>query len=143
MTIEEIMKFLPHRYPMLLLDRVIELDPVKTCKGLKNVSINEPFFQGHYPGKPIMPGVLILEAMAQAGAVVIISDPQCAGQLPLIASFSEVKIKRPVVPGDQLITEAEILWFRNRMGRMRASSSVDGEEVATVEVSFKLIPRED
>ena len=128
--IEDIMRFLPHRYPMLLVDRVLDVEPGKSCTGIKNVTINEPFFQGHYPGKPIMPGVLILEAMAQAGAIVI-----------LIGSISEVKLKRPVVPGDQLVTKAEMLWFRNKMGRMKASATVNGEEVTTLEMTFKLIPQ--
>ena len=140
--IEDIMRFLPHRYPMLLVDRVLDVEPGKSCTGIKNVTINEPFFQGHYPGKPIMPGVLILEAMAQAGAIVILSDPANKGHVPLIGSISEVKLKRPVVPGDQLVTKAEMLWFRNKMGRMKASATVNGEEVTTLEMTFKLISQE-
>lgn len=142
MDIEAIMRHLPHRYPMLLVDRILELEPGKRCKGLKNVSMNEPFFQGHYPGRPIMPGVLILEAMAQAGAILIMTDPANEGHVPLIGSISELKLKRPVVPGDQLITDAELLWFRNKVGRMRATSTVDGQEVTTLEMTFKLAPRE-
>ena len=142
MNIEQIMQHLPHRYPMLLVDRIVDLVPGQSCVGLKNVSINEPFFQGHYPGKPIMPGVLILEAMAQAGAIVILSDPQTEGYVPLIGAISEVKLKRPVVPGDQLVTNAELLWFRSMAGKMRATSTVDGEEVTTLEMTFKLIPKD-
>lgn len=136
------MKHLPHRYPMLLVDRVLELTPGKGCKSLKNVTLNEPFFQGHYPGKPIMPGVLIVEAMAQAGAIVIMSDPSLEGYIPLIGALSEFKFKRPVVPGDQLITETELIWFRNSIGRMKARSTVDGDEVTSFEMTFKLIPRD-
>ncbi|HMS54673.1 MAG TPA: 3-hydroxyacyl-ACP dehydratase FabZ [Fimbriimonadaceae bacterium] len=142
MQIEEIMRHLPHRYPMLLVDRIIELEVGQRCVGLKNVTINEPFFQGHYPGKPIMPGVLIIEALAQAGAIVIMSDPENEGLVPLIGTIGEVKIKRPVVPGDQLLSTCEIIWYRNRMGKMRGVASVDGDEVLTTEITFKLIPRE-
>jgi beta-hydroxyacyl-ACP dehydratase FabZ len=140
--IEEILKYLPHRYPMLLVDRVLEVVPGKTCKGLKNVTINEPFFQGHYPGKPIMPGVLIIEAMAQAGAILILSQPENEGMAPLIGSIDNVKFKRPVVPGDQLISDTELLWFRSSIGKMKATASVNGETVATMELTFKVIPME-
>lgn len=141
MQIEEIMRFLPHRYPMLLVDRVLDIQLGKSCRGLKNVTMNEPFFQGHYPGLPIMPGVLIVEAMAQAGAILILADPQNEGLVPLIGSIGEVKIKRPVVPGDQLISDCEVIWFRNRMGKMRGVATVDGQEVLTTEITFKLVPR--
>ena len=140
--IEEIMDSLPHRYPMLLLDRILELTPGKTSTGLKNVTMNEAFFQGHYPGKPIMPGVLIIEAMAQAGALVILSDGEHKGKLPVIGAIDNVKFKRPVVPGDQLVSSAELLWFRNQIGRMRSVATVDGEVVATLELTFKLVPKE-
>lgn len=142
MNIEQIMQHLPHRYPMLLVDRVLELVEGKRAVSLKNVTINEPFFQGHYPGNPIMPGVLIVEAMAQAGAIVILSDPALEGYVPLIGAVSEFKFKRPVVPGDQLITECELLWYRNRIGRMKARSTVGGEEVTEFEMTFKLASRE-
>ena len=140
MNIEEILKVLPHRYPMLLVDRVLELEPGKSIVGLKNVSINEAFFQGHYPGMPIMPGVLIVEAMAQAAAIVVLVDPAYQGMIPVIGAIGELKLKRSVVPGDQLITKAEFLWIRNNVGRMRATSTVDGQEVSTVEMTFKLVP---
>jgi 3-hydroxyacyl-[acyl-carrier-protein] dehydratase len=140
--INEIMKCLPHRYPMLLVDRIVEVTPGKTCTGLKNVTINEAFFQGHYPGMPIMPGVLILEAMAQAGAVIMLSDPNHSGQVPVIGAIENVKFKHPVVPGDQLISKIELLWFRNGVGKMKGEACVDGKLAASMELTFKLIARE-
>jgi beta-hydroxyacyl-ACP dehydratase FabZ len=125
---------------MLLVDRILEVIPGKKCVGLKNVTINEEFFIGHYPGRPIMPGVLIIEAMAQAGAILILSDPANAGKLPLIGSIDNVKLKRPVVPGDQLISDTELLWFRNNIGKMKAVATVDGEVAASMELTFKVIP---
>lgn len=139
--IRELMNFLPHRYPMLLVDRVKDLVPGKSCIGIKNVTMNEPFFQGHYPGLPIMPGVLIIEAMAQAGAIVILSDPRNTGRIPIIGAIDDVKLKRPVVPGDQLLSNCELLWFRNSIGRMKAVATVEGEVAASMELTFKLIDR--
>lgn len=137
-NIEEILKCLPHRYPMLLVDRILELEPGKSLKGLKNVTMNEPFFQGHYPGKPIMPGVLIIEAMAQAGAVMLLTSDSHAGKLPLIGAIDNVKFRRQVVPGDALISNVELLWMRGPVGRFKAEGTVDGEVVATMEMTFKL-----
>lgn len=138
MNINEIMNFLPHRYPMLLVDRILEVEPNKRCKGLKNVTMNEAFFQGHYPGMPIMPGVLIIEAMAQAGAVILLSDPKYHGMVPIIGAIDEVKFKRPVVPGDQLITEIELLWIKGGVGKIKGTASVDGELACSIELIFKL-----
>jgi beta-hydroxyacyl-ACP dehydratase FabZ len=124
---------------MLLVDRILEMDENGLrCRGLKNVTINEPFFQGHYPGRPIMPGVLILEAMAQVGAALLLKKPELAGRSPLIGAIDGVKFKRPVVPGDQLITECEILWVRNSIGKMRSTATVDGDVAASMEMTFKL-----
>lgn len=136
--IEEIMGFLPHRFPMLLVDRVFDVVQGKSCKGLKNVTMNEGFFQGHFPGRPVMPGVLIVEAMAQAGSILLLTDPKHAGRIPLIGSIDNVRFKRPVVPGDQLITEIELLWFRASIGCFKATASVDGQQVAAMEMTFKL-----
>lgn len=138
MDINEIMKYLPHRYPMLLVDRVEEVIPGKKVVGIKNVTVNEPFFQGHYPGRPIMPGVLIVEAIGQAGAVILLTDPQYDGHVPLIGAIDEVRFKKPVVPGDQLRSEVELLWFRRNIGRIRGEATVDGEVVASMELTFKL-----
>src|SRR5687767_11790908 len=118
-TIEQIMELLPHRYPMLLIDRIIEVVPGKSCKALKNVTINEAFFQGHYPGMPVMPGVLILESMAQAGAALFLAEPSKRDLMPLIGSLDNVKFKRPVVPGDQLISEVELLWIKGDYGKFK------------------------
>ena len=137
--IDKILSTLPHRYPMLLVDRILEISPDQlSCRGLKNVSINEPFFQGHYPGLPIMPGVLILEAMAQVGACVLLMNPTYAGFVPLIGAIDLVKFKRMVRPGDQLIIDCEILWTRGPIGKMKGIATVDGEMAATMELTFKL-----
>jgi beta-hydroxyacyl-ACP dehydratase FabZ len=141
MTVEEIMSYLPHRYPMLLVDRILEIEPGKRCKGLKNVTINEPFFNGHFPGAPIMPGVLIIESMAQAGAALLLSSPESANRIPMIVSVENARFKRPVKPGDQLIADVELIWFRNSMGKFKAIGSVNGLECATLELTFKLAPR--
>lgn len=142
MLVEEIMEYLPHRYPMLLVDRILEVVPGKTCKGLKNVTINEAFFEGHYPGMPIMPGVLIVEAMAQAGAVILLTDPALKGMVPVIGAIDNVKLKRPVVPGDQLISDIELMWYRGLIGRIKAEARVDGHLCASMEMTFKLVPKD-
>lgn len=139
--IAEILSCLPHRYPMLLVDRVINFIPGKRCRGIKNVTINEHFFVGHYPGNPVMPGVLIIEAMAQVGAVLLLLDPQNAGKIPLIGSFENAKFRKPVRPGDQLIMDIELLWFRSGVGKVKAIAQVDGQEVASMEGAFKLLER--
>lgn len=138
-TIEQIMEFLPHRFPMLLIDRIVEVVPGKSCKAIKNVTINEAFFQGHYPGMPVMPGVLILESMAQAGAVLFLADPSKGAVKPLLGSIDNVKFKRPVVPGDQLVSEVELVWIKGDYGKFKAEARVDGEIVATMEAAFKLL----
>lgn len=139
--ISHIMSILPHRYPMLLVDRILEIEPGKRVKGLKNVTINEEFFQGHYPGMPIMPGVLIVEAIAQAGAVMLISDINGGNSLPLIGTIDKVKFKRPVVPGDALVSEVELLWMKTNIGKIRGKATVDGEVAAEMEMVFKLVPK--
>lgn len=136
--IQQILDCLPHRYPMLLVDRMLEVTPGKGGIGLKNVTINEAFFQGHYPGRPIMPGVLIVEAMAQAGAVVLLMDPAHAGKIPLIGHIEEAKFRRVVQPGDQLITTIELLWMRGSVGKFKAVGRVGEEIAAEMEMIFKL-----
>ena len=137
--IKGILDTLPHRYPILLVDRILELDAGKRIVGLKNVSSNEPFFQGHYPGNPVMPGVLILESMAQAGAILLLVDSKFKGFTPLFGAIDNVKFKRMVVPGDQLISELHLEWVRGSIGRMRGTCSVDGNLVASMEATFKLM----
>ena len=134
--IEEIMKVLPHRYPFLLVDRVIELEPRKRVVGIENVTINEPFFQGHFPGHPIMPGVLIVEAMAQVGGMLLlgaIPDPE--SKVVYFTSLNNVKWRRPVKPGDQLRFELDLLQVRGMMCKMQGVAKVDGEIVCEAEMS--------
>lgn len=139
MSPNEILGTLPHRFPMLLVDRIEDIVPGKSCRGIKNVTFNEPFFVGHYPGNPIMPGVLIVEAMAQAGAVILLTDPAYKEYIPVIGAIDEVRLRRPVVPGDTLETEAELLWFRQDVGRLKAVATVGGEVAAQMELTFKLV----
>lgn len=142
MDIEEIMNHLPHRYPFILVDRILELEPDKRVVGLKNVSINEPFFQGHFPGKPVMPGVLILEAMAQTSGVLSISSMAKSkeGALMYFMTLDQVKFRKPVVPGDQLIMELEIVRKKRRVIKLEGTAKVDGrlaaeaQLMATIEV---------
>jgi UDP-3-O-[3-hydroxymyristoyl] N-acetylglucosamine deacetylase/3-hydroxyacyl-[acyl-carrier-protein] dehydratase len=134
--IEEIMKVLPHRYPFLLVDRILELEANKRVVGVKNVTINEPFFQGHFPGHPIMPGVLIIEAMAQVGGVLMlgtIDDP--SQKVVYFTSLDNVKWRRPVRPGDQIVFELEVVAVRGPMCKMRGVAKVDGELVAEADLA--------
>ena len=131
LDINEIQKVLPHRYPFLLVDSIIELEPLKRIVGLKNVTINEPWFAGHFPDYPIMPGVLIVEAMAQTGGVLLLRDvPDRDRKLVLFTAIEEAKFRRPVLPGDQLRLELEVLALRNTVCKMRARATVDGRLVA-------------
>ncbi len=133
------MKVLPHRYPILLVDRILEVEPGVRCVGIKNVTINEGFFQGHYPGQPIMPGVLIVESLAQCGAVILLSQDSYRGMVPVIGAIDNVKFKRQVVPGDQLRLEIELLWIKSSIGRIKGVATVDGQLAAQMEMTFKLI----
>ena len=134
--IEEIMKVLPHRYPFLLVDRVLEIEPQKRIVGIKNVTINEPFFQGHFPGHPIMPGVLIIEAMAQVGGMLLMGTvPNPESKVVYFTSLNNVKWRKPVKPGDQLRFELELLQVRGMMCRMQGVAKVDGEVVCEAEMS--------
>ncbi len=131
-----IMKFLPHRYPFLLVDRVLALVPDEKIVAIKNVTMNEPFFQGHFPGKPIMPGVLIIEAMAQAGGVLFSSSlpPEQQGAVMYFMSIDKARFRKPVVPGDQLVFEVTFLKKRAKAIKMAATASVDGTMVAEAEL---------
>jgi 3-hydroxyacyl-[acyl-carrier-protein] dehydratase len=140
LNVEEIQKLLPHRYPFALVDRIIEYLPGEKAVGLKNVTFNEPHFQGHFPGRPMMPGVLIVEAMAQVGGIVLIQLPDIEGNLFVFAGIDKVRFRRPVVPGDQLILTAELLCVkRRRFGKMQAKAEVDGQLVAEGELMFSLV----
>ena len=135
-TIEDIMKVLPHRYPFLFVDRIIEIEEKKRIVGLKNVSINEPFFQGHFPGHPIMPGVLIIEAMAQVGGMLLLgSVPDPDTKVVYFMSLDNVKFRRPVKPGDQIRFELEIVQIRGAVCKMRGVGLVEGEVVAEADMA--------
>lgn len=135
--IEDIMKVLAHRYPFLLVDRILEIEENKRIVGLKNVTINEPFFQGHFPGHPIMPGVLIIEAMAQVGGVLLMGtgEGQADSKVAYFMSLDNVKFRRPVRPGDQLIFELDVVQIRGKVCKMRGVAKVDGEVVAEAEMA--------
>jgi 3-hydroxyacyl-[acyl-carrier-protein] dehydratase len=137
--IEEIQKIIPHRYPFLLVDRILEMEPGKRAKGVKNVTANEPFFQGHFPGKPIMPGVLIVEALAQVGACAILSSEENKGKLALFAGIDEMRFKRQVVPGDVLTLEVEVIKLKGPVGKGRARATVNGETAAEGILMFALV----
>jgi len=140
--INKIMAYLPHRYPMLLVDRIVAYDPGRRIVGLKNVTINEPFFMGHYPGHPIMPGVLIIEAMAQVGGLLlmdVVENPE--DKVVYFMSLDNVKWRRPVTPGDQLIFELEMLQYRRHTCRMRGVGLVDGAVVAEAEMMARIVER--
>jgi len=143
-SIEGILKHLPHRFPFLLVDRVMEIHPGRSIVALKNVSINEPFFQGHFPDRKIMPGVLIVEAIAQAGGILLfhsIPDPEL--KFFVLSKISNAKFRRPVVPGDQLRLEAEILKLKTKFCHMRGRATVDGEVVAEGELVAGLLDLEN
>lgn len=137
-----IQALLPHRYPFLLIDRVLEFEAGKRAIGLKNVSANEPFFAGHFPNHPIMPGVLIIEAMAQLGGVLLMQLAPPGEKLALLTGVDKVRFRRPVVPGDQLILEAEILKIHGNMGKIRTSARVDQQPVSEGELLFCLSKNE-
>lgn len=140
LTIEEIQQLLPHRYPFLLVDRIVEYVPALRAVGLKNVTFNEPQFQGHFPGRAIMPGVLIVEAMAQVGGVVLMQLPEVQGKLSLFAGMDKVRFRRPVVPGDQLVMTVELLCVKQRrFGKMQARAEVDGQLASQGELMFSLV----
>jgi 3-hydroxyacyl-[acyl-carrier-protein] dehydratase len=141
-TIQEIMNFLPHRYPFLLIDRVLEFEPTKRLVAIKNVTMNEPFFQGHFPGHPIMPGVLVVEAMAQAGALIMLSEIEDRGsKLAVFTGIEKAKFRRPITPGDQIRFEVEVLSFRSRAGRIQGRATVEGKLACEATLTCAVVPR--
>lgn len=135
---KEILEILPHRYPMLLVDRVLEIVEGQSITALKNVSHNEAFFQGHFPQEPVMPGVLIVEALAQAGALLVLSKPENRGKIPLFAGIDECRFKRRVVPGDQLRLEIKVTRLKGPVGKCEARALVDGEVACEAKLMFVL-----
>jgi 3-hydroxyacyl-[acyl-carrier-protein] dehydratase len=139
LNIDRIIGVLPHRYPFLLVDRILDMEQGKRVTGLKNVTINEAFFQGHFPGHPIMPGVLVLEAMAQVGGVLLLSMSHNEGKLAYFGAMDRVRFRKPVLPGDTLITDVELLRSRGNIGRVRAIAKVGDTVVAEAEFTFVLV----
>ncbi len=138
----DIMRILPHRYPFLLVDRIVEIEGEKRIVGMKNVTINEPFFQGHFPGAPVMPGVLIIESMAQVAGILIYRDlPDKDQKLIYFAGIENAKFRKPVMPGDQLRIEMELLARRANFGKMQGRATVDGKLAAEAVVQFAIAER--
>jgi 3-hydroxyacyl-[acyl-carrier-protein] dehydratase len=136
--VDQIRELLPHRYPFLLVDRILELEPGKRVVGIKNVTVNEPFFQGHFPQKPIMPGVLLIEAMAQVGGVLVLSIPENKGKMAYLTGIDKARFRRLVVPGDQLRIEITILQTRLGVGKVKARAEVDGKTAVEAELMYAL-----
>lgn len=141
-NIQEILGFLPHRYPFLLIDRIVEFERTKRVVALKNVTMNEPHFAGHFPGAPVMPGVLVIEAMAQAGAVLMLNEiPDRENKLAMFTGIDGAKFRQQVVPGDQLRIEVDVLNFRSRAGRMLGRAYVDGKLACEATLTCMIVPR--
>jgi len=142
-SIQEILDFLPHRYPFLLIDRVVEFEPAKRLVAIKNVTINEPFFQGHFPGYPIMPGVLVVEAMAQAGAFIMLAAIEDRkSKLAVFTGIEKAKFRKPVTPGDQLRIEVDVLAMRSRAGRIAGRAFVEGKLACEATLTCAVVTRE-
>jgi len=142
LDIVEIMKLLPHRYPFLLVDRVLEMERRKRIVAIKNITVNEPFFPGHFPGYPIMPGVLLLEALAQAGCILVMVElPDPAAKLIFFTGVEHARFRRPALPGDQVRMEIDVLNWRTRMMRMQGKAYVDGKLICEGIVTSQMVPR--
>lgn len=139
LDINEVMSLLPHRYPFLMVDRIIGFEGESKCRGLKNVTVNEPYFPGHFPGHPVMPGVLQVEAMAQVGSILMLRIPGNAGKIGYFMSADKVKFRRPVMPGDSLIIEAELTKMRGNIGQAMGRCYVNGQIVSEAELKFSLL----
>ncbi len=139
LDIEAIKEILPHRYPFLLVDRILEVEPGVRAIGIKNVTANEQFFQGHFPQKPIMPGVLVIESMAQVGGVMILAMDEHRGKNAYLATVEDCKFRRPIVPGDTLVHETTLLRARGNMGKVQCIARVDGQVVAEARLMFALV----
>ncbi len=139
--VNRIREIIPHRYPFLLVDRITYLDPGIKAIGYKNITSNEPFFQGHFPGNPIMPGVLIIEALAQLGCVAMLIKEEYKGMIGLFAGIDGVRFKKPVIPGDKLILQVELLKLKGPIGKFKAEARVDDQLAAEAEVLFAIAPK--
>ena len=139
LNIEEIREILPHRYPFLLLDRIDEYEPGKYARGIKCVTANEPFFQGHFPEYMVMPGVLIVEALAQTGGIAILSEPENRGKIALLGGIKEARFRAPVVPGDVLTLECKLTRRHGNIGFASAEATVGGKKICTTELSFAIL----
>ncbi|HEY8345558.1 MAG TPA: 3-hydroxyacyl-ACP dehydratase FabZ [Bacillota bacterium] len=136
--INEIKKLLPHRYPFLMVDRVLSFEPQKRIVALKNVTVNEEFFNGHFPQRPVMPGVLIIESMAQVAGLVMLVEEEHRGKIPFFTGIDNARFRRPVVPGDQLILEIEVVRIKGNVGKVKGRALVEGEVAAEAELMFVL-----
>ncbi|TDM39009.1 3-hydroxyacyl-ACP dehydratase FabZ [Macrococcoides goetzii] len=141
LTFDEIKKIIPHRYPFLLIDRIIELEDGKKCTGIKQVSGNEPFFQGHFPEYAVMPGVLIVEALAQVGAVAMLKLEENQGKLAMFTGIDKCRFKRQVTPGDTLHLEVEMTRVKGPLGKGVAKATVNGEIACSCEISFAILEK--
>lgn len=140
--IQAIQKILPHRFPFLLVDRVLELEINKRVVAIKNVTINEPFFQGHFPGHPIMPGVLVIEAMAQVGGICFLVDPANEGKILYLAGVDNARFRKPVLPGDQIRFETEVLSLRPKIGKIHGKAIIDGKVAVEAELTCAIVDKD-
>jgi beta-hydroxyacyl-ACP dehydratase FabZ len=138
LDVREIMAILPHRYPLMLIDRILELEPMKYARGYKNITANEPVLTGHFPGNPVLPGVYIIEALAQLGGTTIMRPGEMVRKIPYLAGIEKGKFKRPVVPGDQLMMEARVLRTKLHVGVVDVQATVDGQLAASAVITFSI-----
>jgi 3-hydroxyacyl-[acyl-carrier-protein] dehydratase len=137
--IRQIMEILPHRYPLLLVDRILELEPMVRARGLKNVTVNEPMFTGHFPGNPLFPGVYMIEAMAQLGGAIVLGPGEYVHKIPYLAGVERAKFRRPVIPGDTLMMEVRLLRHKRNIGWVGGEATVNGQLACAVELLFSIV----